>query len=258
MKFEVREEDKFRYVECGEGEVILLLHGLFGALSNFGELIRHFQATHKVVIPLLPLYEMPIRDTTVSNLSEHVLDFIEFKEYGKVSYVGNSLGGHVGLICTLQRPELVRSLILTGSSGLFEKAFGDTFPKRGSYEFIREKTEATFYDPEVATKELVDEVFEIVNNREKALRVLRMAKSAVRHNMRDELQHIHVPVMLIWGREDNITPAFVAREFKERLPDAQLEFIDHCGHAPMMEHPEIFNEHLEQFLRHIQEKNAIS
>ena len=177
MSFKIQEEGKFKYVECGEGEVIVLLHGLFGALSNFGDLINHFKSNFKVVIPLLPLYELPIRETTVDGLVEYVLDFIEFKGLKDVSYVGNSLGGHVGLMCTLQKQELVKSLTLTGSSGLFEKAFGDTFPKRGSYEFIKEKTEKTFYDPEVATKELVDEVFEIVNNREKALRVLSMAKS---------------------------------------------------------------------------------
>jgi len=180
---------------------------------------------------------------------EYVLDFIDHKGYKDVNYVGNSLGGHVGLICTLQRQDLVKSLTLTGSSGLFEKAFGDTFPKRGSYDFIKEKTEATFYDPKVATKELVDEVFEIVNNREKALRVLSMAKSAVRHNMRDELKNILVPVCLIWGKNDIITPDFVAEEFNERLPNASLVFIDKCGHAPMMELPEVFNEHFEHFLR---------
>jgi len=249
MSFEIQHEDKFKYVECGEGDVIVLLHGLFGALSNFGDLINYFKADYKVVIPLLPLYELPIRETTVSGLVEYVLDFIDHKGYKDVSYIGNSLGGHVGLICTLQKQELVKSLTLTGSSGLFEKAFGDTFPKRGSYDFIKEKTETTFYDPKVATKELVDEVFEIVNNREKALRVLSMAKSAVRHNMRDELKNIHVPVCLIWGKNDIITPDFVAEEFNERLPNASLVFIDKCGHAPMMEHPEQFNEHLEHFLR---------
>jgi len=249
MTFTIQEEDKFKYVECGEGDVIVLLHGLFGALSNFGDLINHFKEDYKVVIPLLPLYELPIRETTVDGLVEYVLDFIDHKGYKDVNYVGNSLGGHVGLICTLQRQDLVKSLTLTGSSGLFEKAFGDTFPKRGSYDFIKEKTEATFYDPKVATKELVDEVFEIVNNREKALRVLSMAKSAVRHNMRDELKNILVPVCLIWGKNDIITPDFVAEEFNERLPNASLVFIDKCGHAPMMELPEVFNEHFEHFLR---------
>jgi pimeloyl-ACP methyl ester carboxylesterase len=108
----------------------------------------------------------------------------------------------------------------------------------------------------VASKALVDEVFEIVNSNEKALRVLRMAKSAVRHNLREQLQNIHVPVLLIWGRNDIITPDFVAEEFHERLPNSTLIFIEQCGHAPMMEHPDVFNEHLERFLRLLKEKET--
>jgi pimeloyl-ACP methyl ester carboxylesterase len=258
MTFEIQQEGKFKYVACGQGDTIVLLHGLFGALSNFSDLINHFSRNYRVVIPLLPLYELPVRQTTVDGLVDYVLEFIEFKGYKQVSYVGNSLGGHVGLICTLENQENVRSLILTGSSGLFEKAFGDTYPKRKNYEFIRNRTAQTFYDPNVATKELVDEVFEIVNNREKALRVLRMAKSAVRHNLREELKKIHIPVLLIWGKNDIITPDFVAEEFHERLQNSTLIFIDKCGHAPMMEHPAEFNEHLDSFLRHIKEKETFN
>lgn len=257
MTFEIQQEGRFKYVASGDGDTIILLHGLFGALSNFSDLINHFSRNYQVVIPLLPLYELPIRETTVDGLVDYVLDFIEFKGYKQVAYVGNSLGGHVGLICTLENQQNVRALILTGSSGLFEKAFGDTFPKRKNYEFIQNRTAQTFYDPDVATKELVDEVFEIVNNREKALRVLRMAKSAVRHNLREELQNITIPVLLIWGKNDIITPDFVAEEFHQRLPNSTLIFIEKCGHAPMMEHPELFNEHLEQFLRLLKKEEAI-
>ena len=256
MKFKIQQEDKFKYVECGEGDTIILLHGLFGALSNFSDLINHFSQNYKVVIPLLPLYELPIRHTTVDGLVRYVLDFVKYKGYKDFSYVGNSLGGHVGLICTLESQKDVHALILTGSSGLFEKAFGDTYPKRKNYEFIHNRTARTFYNPEVATKELVDEVFEIVNSREKALRVLRMAKSAVRHNLREELKNIHVPVLLLWGKNDIITPDFVAEEFHERLQNSTLIFIDKCGHAPMMEHPELFNEHLEQFLRLLKKEES--
>jgi 2-hydroxy-6-oxonona-2,4-dienedioate hydrolase len=142
-------------------------------------------------------------------------------------------------------------LTLTGSSGLFESGMGNSFPKRGDYEFMKAKTEETFYDPKVATKELVDEVFEIVNNRGKAIRIIATAKSAIRHNLSDKLHNIKIPSLLIWGRNDTITPPFVAEKFKELLPNARLEFIDKCGHAPMMEQPEIFNKILEDFLEKI-------
>lgn len=248
MAIEIKQEQHFKYVEEGSGEVLVLLHGLFGALSNFEELIGHFSDQYKVVVPILPLYDLPVKETTVEGLATYVLDFIAHKGYEKVHYLGNSLGGHVGLVCTLEKPELVKSMVLTGSSGLFEKAFGDTFPRRGDYEFIKTKTQHTFYDPEMASKELVDEVFEIVNNRDKCLRVLYMAKSAMRHNLREELDNIKIPVLLLWGTDDTITPPFVAEEFHELLPNSTLVFMEKCGHAPMMERPKIFNEHLAQFL----------
>jgi pimeloyl-ACP methyl ester carboxylesterase len=147
---------------------------------------------------------------------------------------------------------------LTGSSGLFESAFGTAFPKRGDYEYIKKKTADTFFDPTVASKELVDEVFGIVNDRNKAIRVVATAKSAVRHNLGDKLHNLKAPTLLIWGKQDNVTPAFVAEKFNELLPNAELHFIDECGHAPMMEKPADFNRLLDQFLeRVISERKAV-
>ena len=113
---------------------------------------------------------------------------------------------------------------------------------------MKAKTEATFYRPEVATKELVDEVYDIVNDRNKAIRVIAIAKSALRHNIGDRLYQIKSPVLLVWGKDDSITPAFVGEQFHELLPDSRLFILDQCGHAPMMEHPEEFNRLLEAFL----------
>lgn len=248
MQYEIKQSGKFKYVEEGEGEPLVLLHGLFGALSNFMDLVDHFKQTHKVVIPMLPLYELTLLDTTVSGLAKHVQKFIDAMGYGKVHLLGNSLGGHIGLVYALKHQENVKSITLTGSSGLFENGMGETYPKRGDYDFIKKKTELTFYDPNVATKELVDEVYSIVNNRLKALKIISLAKSAIRHNLGDELRDITVPVCLIWGQNDTITPPMVAEEFHKLLPTSELHWIDKCGHAPMMEVPAEFNKILGQFL----------
>jgi pimeloyl-ACP methyl ester carboxylesterase len=158
------------------------------------------------------------------------------------------LGGHVALIYTLTHPERVKAMVLAGSSGLYENSFGGSFPRRESYDFIKEKVEFTFYDPAVATKELVDDVFQTVNDRNRVIRILAMAKSAIRHNMAKELHKINVPVCLIWGRNDKITPPEVADEFHQLMPHSELHWIDKCGHAPMMERPEEFNGYLNRFL----------
>jgi len=248
MEYEIIKDGKFDYLEVGEGETLMLCHGLFGALSNFSDLIEKFRNTHKVVVPILPLFDLDILHTSVSGLEKHVAAFIEHKNYTNIHLLGNSLGGHVALVYVLKHPERVKSLTLTGSSGLFENAMGDSYPKRGDYEYIKNKTAQTFYDPAVATPELVDEVFEITKNRIKVIKIIALAKSAIRHNLGEELNQIQQPTLLIWGKNDIVTPPFVAEEFKKLIPNSQLHFIDKCGHAPMMEVPVEFNSILEKFL----------
>jgi pimeloyl-ACP methyl ester carboxylesterase len=249
MEYEIQKEGKFEYVEVGAGEPLMLLHGLFGALSNFSDLIEHFKHTHKVIVPILPLYDLDLLHTTVKGLAKHVQQFIDHKGYDQIHLLGNSLGGHVGLVYILSHPEKIKTLTLTGSSGLFENAMGDSYPKRGDYEYIRAKTAETFYDPAVATKELVDEVFEITNSRIKVIKIIALAKSAIRNNLGEELGQIKVPTLLIWGKNDKVTPPFVAEDFHKLITNSELAFIDQCGHAPMMEVPKAFNEILEKFLK---------
>lgn len=249
MNYEVFVEKNFKFIETKGGETnLVLLHGLFGALSNFEGIIQHFGSKFNVIVPILPIFEMPLRKLSVSGLVDYVHEFLSHKGYDKVHLLGNSLGGHIAILYILGHPEKVKSITLTGSSGLFESAMGSTFPKRGDYNFIKKKTEDTFYSPQTATKELVDEVFDTVNDRGKAIRIIAMAKSAVRHNLEDQLHQIKAPCLLIWGKQDKVTPPFVGEKFKELIPQSELHFIDQCGHAPMMEQEESFNQILEGFL----------
>jgi len=257
MNYDIIEEGRFKYVESrGSEEHLILLHGLFGALSNFEGIINHFAGKYNVIVPILPIFDLPIRKVSVGGLVDYVADFVNFKGLGKIHLLGNSLGGHIALLYSLVHPQKVASITLTGSSGLFESAMGTSFPKRGDYDFIRKKTESTFYDPKVASKALVDEVFDIINDRNKAIRVIATAKSAVRHNLGDKLHQITLPTLLIWGKQDQITPPFVGEKFSELLENSRLIFVDECGHAPMMEHPDTFNRHLESFLDEVTAKEV--
>ena len=248
MNYEIQQQDKFKFIEVGKGEPLMLLHGLFGALSNFKDLIDHFSKNYTVVVPMLPLFELDIFHTTVTGLEKYVHKFIEARGYNNIHMLGNSLGGHVGLLHILKHPEKIKTLTLTGSSGLFESGMGDTYPKRGDKEYIRKKTELTFYDPAVASDELVNEVFDITNNRIKVIKIIALAKSAIRNNLGEELGQIKQPVCLIWGNNDSVTPPFVGKEFNKLIPNSELHFIDKCGHAPMMEVPGEFNNILDDFL----------
>lgn len=248
MAFELKQDGKYRFIEEGQGEPLMLLHGLFGGLSNFNALIEHFRHHYKVVVPILPLLDLDLLHTSVGGLQKYISKFIDHRKYDQIHLMGNSLGGHVALVHALKKPEKIKSLILTGSSGLFENGMGDTYPKRGDKEYIRQKTSLTFYDPTLATDELVDEVFEITNNRLKVIKIIALAKSAIRNNLGNELSQITKPTCLIWGNNDTITPPFVGEEFKKLIPNSELHFIDKCGHAPMMEVPQEFNKILEGFL----------
>ena len=248
MKIKHVEKFGFKYLTAGKGNPIIILHGLMGGLGNFESFISHFpKAGYKVIMPELPIYSASILNTNVKFFANYVNKFINLLGLKHVILVGNSLGGHVALLHSKLFPKVTKALVLTGSSGLYENSMGDTYPKRGDYEFIKKKTQNVFYSPKIATKKIVDEVFESVNNRNKVIKILAMAKSAIRHNMSKDLPKICVPVALVWGKNDSVTPPKVAEEFHQLLPDSSLFWIDKCGHAPMMEHPKKFNNIVENW-----------
>jgi pimeloyl-ACP methyl ester carboxylesterase len=250
MEYLIKAEGDYQYIDEGQGETLLLLHGLFGALNNWAGVINHFKQQYRVIIPLMPIHEMPIKEAGCEGLTEFIEGFVDYKALDKFTVIGNSLGGHVALIYTLRHPEKIQRLILTGSSGLFENSMGGSYPKRGNYEYIKERVEYTFYDPKTASKELVDEVFEITNSIPKVMRIIAIAKSAQRNNMAKDIVSIKAPTLLIWGLNDTITPPDVGHEFNQLIPGSTLRFIDKCCHAPMMERPVEFNEILTEWLNH--------
>lgn len=248
MALRIKEENEFKYVDEGQGQVLMLLHGLFGALSNWEGVVNLFSKNFRVIIPMLPIYDMPIKEAGLDGLRKFVEDFVTKKQLDNMIIMGNSLGGHVGLLYTLSNPDKVAKLILTGSSGLFENTMGGSYPRRGSYDYIKERVSYTFYDPQVASKELVDEVFETTRSIPKCMRIVAIAKSAQRNNLTQELHNIKVPTLLVWGLNDTITPPMVGHEFNRLIPNSELKFIDKCCHAPMMEQSEKFNEIVVDFL----------
>ena len=242
-------ENGFKYFSVGSGKPIVILHGLMGGLSNFDGVFNYFpDQGYNVIAPELPIYSSNILNTNVKFFAEFVYKFIKFKKLKDVIILGNSLGGHVGLIFSKLYPKLVKGLVLTGSSGLYENSMGDSYPKREDYEYIKERTEAVFFSPKIATKKIIDEVYETVNDRKKLIKILAMAKSAIRHNMSKDLPNIKVNTAIVWGTNDSVTPPDVAKDFNKLLPNSELFWIKKCGHAPMMEHPSEFNKIMKGWL----------
>ena len=249
MAFKLKKEKEFNYIEEGTGTPIVVLHGLMGGLSNFEGVTTYFpKKGYQVIIPELPIYSMSLLKTNVKVFAKYLKDFLDYKGLDNVILVGNSLGGHIGLLFTKLYPEYVKALVITGSSGLYESAMGGSYPRRGDYEYIKKKAEDVFYDPKIATKEIVDEVYNTANDRHRLIRTLAIAKSAIRHNMAKDLPNMKQPTCIIWGRNDAVTPPEVADDFNKLLPDSDLYWIEKCGHAAMMEHPEEFNVLLDAWL----------
>ena len=241
--------DKKYYVEEGKGNPIILLHGLFGALSNWKSVVSYFSKTNRIIIPRIPITEVDVKEANLESLTEFIIKFINKLKLKKITLIGNSLGGHVGLMYSILHPKKVKKLILTGSSGLYENSFGGSYPKRGDYNYINDRINYTFYNPNILSKKYVDEIFKTLNDNAKCLNIITIARSAQRNNLARKLYKIQCPTLLVWGLNDTITPPSVAHQFNNLIPNSTLKFIDKCCHAPMKERPKIFNKLIEPFIR---------
>jgi len=261
--FVVQHADDFTYLDEGPRDAphppIVLLHGMLGDLSNWTDTIRCFaDAGYRVIAPVMPVYGLPLRQTSVPGLADYLDAFVNRMEFQETVLVGNSLGGHIALLYALDKPERVAAMVLSGSSGIYEAHLGTSTMRRYDRDFIRERTELTFYDPAHATEELVDEMMDVVSDRPRALRLIKIARSADKEIVTDQLDQLGMPTLLVWGNNDVITPPDVGEEFRDALPNAELHFIDKCGHAPMIEHPQAFNEIMLGWLRRLTETPSVA
>lgn len=261
--FVVQHADDFTYLDEGPRNTshppIVLLHGMLGDLSNWTDTIRCLaSANYHVIAPVIPVYGLTLGQTNVPGLATYLDTFLQHLSINESILVGNSLGGHVALLYALDHPDRVAAMALSGSSGIYEAHLGTSTMRRYDREFIRERTELTFYDPVHATDELVNEMLDVVSDRPRALRLIKIARSADKEIVRDELHQLDMPTLLVWGNNDVITPPDVGEEFRDEMPNAELHFIDECGHAPMIEHPQEFNEIMIGWLKRLAEAPSMA
>jgi len=245
-----KEIQGFTYVDEGpkEAPILILLHGMLGGIGNWTGTISTLSDSYRLIAPNLPMYSMPIQKANISGLVSYVEEFIEAIGLDRFSIIGNSIGGHVAIYYAHRNLEKVESLVLTGASGIYEMEWGQSVIKRHDSEFIREKAGITFFDPDIVTDDLVDFLKDVGSSRDSVIRLLKIARSSKVEKVDKMLGDIDIPCLLIWGKDDIVTPPFVAEEFLDGLPKAQLMMFEQCGHAPMIEKPESFNQCCREFL----------
>ncbi len=249
---------EFRWLERGEGEPVLLLHGLMGQMRHWEPVLEGLGEGYRPLALTLPIFHPALPEATLDELVRYVLGFLDALEIPRAVIGGNSLGGHAALRLALDHPDRVSGLILTGSSGLFERSFTSGVPHRPDREYVRRKMEEVFFDPGLVTDGWVEDVHRVLTTPASALRVLRLARGARRDNLEGRLGEIRVPALLVWGLEDRITPPDVGARFRALLPDAQLWHLARCGHAPMLEWPEPFAEIVADWLEGTRERRRLS
>ncbi len=247
---------EFRWIERGTGEPLLFLHGLLGGMYHWEVSLETLAEVGRPLALALPIFDPGLAETSVDELGRHVVRFLDALDLHRVVLGGNSLGGHVALHVALTEPERVAGLILTGSSGLFERTIGGRAPHRPSTAYVRARMEEVFHDPSLVTPAWVESVRRLVTERFTARRVLRFAQATRRHNIARHLGSIRAPALIVWGKDDRITPVAVGERFHTLIPHSQFWTLTNCGHAPMLEQPYAFNAIVKEWLYETWERRA--
>ncbi|MEZ6242217.1 MAG: alpha/beta hydrolase [Phycisphaerales bacterium] len=234
-------------IECGSGRRVVFLHGLVGLNEHWEDVIRRVHTRFACTSVEIPLLELKGSTCSIQGVTDLTIQFLEEHVGEPAILVGNSFGGHVACRIAIKRPDLVRGLVLAGSSGMIERTFVRGAPVRPSREWLREKIGELFHDTSFMREADLDRAHAALSKRSGARAMLRLSKSARRDHMGDEVSAINRPVLLIWGRQDVVTPPSAAQGFLDLLPDARIHWIDECGHAPMIEAPDEFAEAMLSF-----------
>jgi 2-hydroxy-6-oxonona-2,4-dienedioate hydrolase len=229
-----------RWIERGTGEPVVLLHGLMSEMDHWETTLEALAPICRALAPALPIFDAEQAEASIEGLANYVHRFMRALAIERAVLGGNSLGGHLALELALTHPERVAGLILTGSSGLFERSFTRGVPHRPTADYVREKMEEVFFDRTLVTPEWVESVRCTLIERASVRRVLGFARAAKRDNLEARLVDLAAPTLIVWGAEDRITPLDVAQRFQALIPRSRLVILPCCGHAPMLEHPQAF------------------
>lgn len=240
-----------RVIDVGTGTPVVFLHGLVGLNEHWEEVVSRIQGQVRCIMVELPLLDLPPGVCSINGVTDLTQRLIRDYLGTPAVLVGNSFGGHVALRVSLEHPDIVAGLVLAGSSGLIEKSIVRDVQIRPSRAWLAEKIGELFFDRAFMREADLDRAHKELSQRSKARAMVRLSRTARRNHLGRQMCEIRTPTLLIWGRQDVVTPPEAAEQFHELLPDSRLVWFDQCGHVPMVERADEFAAELLQFVSEI-------
>ncbi len=257
------------YVELGEGEPILFVHGISGSWQNWLENLPHFARTHRAIALDLPGFgasPMPSWDIEMPAYGRLLHDFCEKLGIEGATIVGNSMGGFIAVEAVTATPGLFERLVLVSAAGILNtwnpeeravvtawawKTFGPHFADRGRWIVTHPRARELVFRPFVRypNRLRADLLFEQINSGlERADGFGDALRTLIHHDIRERLTEIEIPTMIVWGQSDRVIPMAAALSYHRRIPHSRLEIFERTGHVPQLERPARFNAVLDEFL----------
>jgi pimeloyl-ACP methyl ester carboxylesterase len=242
-----------RYIEAGQGPALILLHGL-GAVkevwtANWEALSagHHLYALDQIGFGHS---DKPLLEYKIATWVDFLQGFMQSENIHQATLVGNSLGGWIALEFAAQHPEMVDRLVLVDSLGL---TWGQGGPRidlnPSSIAGWRTLLEALFYDKKMVSDQFVLRVFaDHMHNNDGYTIERTLAGFAQAQFEDDKLSSIHVPTLVVWGREDELISVTRAEKFRNGIAGTKLIVFEQCGHVPQLEKPDDFNRAVLDFL----------
>jgi len=226
-----------RVVDVGDGNAapVVFLHGLVGLNDHWEELVRLIQHRSRCVLFQVPLLDLTGEDCSIRGVTELTAKFLREHVRDPAVLVGNSFGGHVAAKIAIDHPTLASGLVLAGASGVIEKTIVEDVQIRPSREWLSRKIGELFFDQRNMNPADVDRAFVELSQRGHARAMVRLSRTARRNHLGKDLANIRVPTLLVWGRQDIVTPPEACETFAAKIPDARVVWLENCGHVPMIE-----------------------
>lgn len=211
-------------------------------------MVEALKDSYRVIVPRIPLSDLPLEDANVKHIAHMLHGFIEHHQLQNIILVGHAVGGQLALMYTHLYPANVRKLVLVGSAGLMERTpLPDTAPL--DLQLLQDEWEHGYYLKGHLPEKIAQEFLEVASDESRQAALGEIARSSKRYQVSSFLNKIDHPVLLVWGLHDPVSPPESALHFNDLLSNSEIRFIEDCGHVPMLEKPQQFVAHLQAFLK---------